>query len=262
MLDYKGNPSSLPTYMYKDVLTFIQLETGNPSTTHTSQIPSTVQTALPKSTVPKSWRYRSTADHETQAPRSLLLTDTPGHGKVRHYAYNALSSANPPHGILFVVDAADLSSSNTGTGGASAALSDAAEYLHDVLLELQKAYNTAKTSKAREIPFLIAANKMDLFTALPAPAVKSTLEREVTRIRETRAKGLLGVGTLGKNEGLGGNDEDRDEEREVLGGTSEGDFKFKAMEEWNVTIDVVGGNAVGEESPGVDGWWDWIGAQL
>jgi signal recognition particle receptor subunit beta len=141
-------------------------------------------------------------------------------------------------------------------------LSDAAEYLHDVLLALQKAYNNAKTSKARETPFLVAANKLDLFTALPAAAVKSTLEREITRIRETRAKGLLGVGTLGKGEGLGGNDEEGDEEREVLGGTSEGDFKFAAMEEWNVMVDVVGGNALGEESPGVEGFWEWIGAQL
>jgi signal recognition particle receptor subunit beta len=182
---------------------------------------------------------------------------------LRHYAYNALSSStSPPHGVLFVVDAADLSSSGAAAGGASPVLSDTAEYLHDVLLALQKAYNNAKTSKAREVPFLVAANKLDLFTALPAAAVKSVLEREITRIRETRARGLLSVGTLGKGEGLGGNDEEGDEEREVLGGRSEGDFKFTAMEEWNVMVDVVGGNASGEESPGVDGWWEWIGTQL
>ncbi|KAF2433506.1 P-loop containing nucleoside triphosphate hydrolase protein [Tothia fuscella] len=240
-----------------------KLETGHGSKTHTSQIPLTVQSHLPKSTVPKSWQYRSTADYETKAPKPLLLTDTPGHAKLRHYAYNSLASTtNPPTGILFVVDAADLSSSGTATGGANFALSDTAEYLHDVLLSLQKAYNNAKTSKAKEIPFLVAANKLDLFTALPAVAVKSTLEKDITRIRETRARGLLGVSTIGKGEGLGGNDEEGDDEREVLGGTSEGDFKFATMEEWNVSVEVVGGNAVGEDGPGVEGWWEWIGAQL
>jgi signal recognition particle receptor subunit beta len=244
-------------------LTRPQLESGGASTTHTSQGPLTVETTLPKSTVPKSWRYRSSADHETQAAKRLLITDTPGHAKLRHYAYNILTSTTTtPEGIIFVVDAADLSSSSTATGGVSSALSDAAEYLHDILLVLQKAYTNAKTSKAREIPFLVAANKLDLFTALPAAAVKSTLEREITRIRETRARGLLSVGTLGKGEGLGGNDEEGDEEKETLGGTGDGDFKFKAMEEWNVRIDVVGGNALGDESPGVDGWWEWIGMQL
>lgn len=161
--------------------------------------------------------------------------------------------------MIFVVDAANLGSGSSG-------LSDAAEYLHDVLLALQKAHSGAKSSKSREIPFLIAANKADLFTALPAPLVRSALESEITKIRQTRARGLASVETVGKSEGLGSGDggmREQDEE-EPLGGFTEGKFELKVMEEFNVHVEVIGGSAASTDGEGSDleAWWDWVAAQL
>jgi signal recognition particle receptor subunit beta len=156
--------------------------------------------------------------------------------------------------IIFVVDAADLSAATVG-------LREAAEFLYDVLLSVQKAYENATTSKSRELHFLIAANKMDLFTALPTEVVRKSLERELSKLRETKAKGISTVGTIGKGEGLGGA-EDEEEDKGVLGGMGEGDFKFSSMQEYDVHLDVVGGNVVGDEGPGVDGWWEWIAKQM
>lgn len=129
---------------------------------------------------------------------------------------------------------------------------------------LQRRFASATSSKIREeIGFLVAANKVDLFTSLPANVVKATLENEITKIRDTRAKGLLSVGTVGKGEGLGSTEEEEpDEEKDVLGGTSEGKFSFDQMREWNLEVVCKGGNVVGEEGPGVDGWWEWIVEQI
>lgn len=218
---------------------------------------------LPKEIRPASGKYRSSNDDESLAPVPILLKDTPGHAKLRHHANALLTSSTPPKGIIFVVDSASLSSSTTD-GEPNKLLAETAEYLHDTLLILQKQYAEAKSSKIKqETPLLIAANKLDLFTSLPANVVKATLENEITRIRETRANGLLSVGTIGKGEGLGSTEEEEpDEEKDVLGGTSEGKFDFTTMREWNLEVVVVGGNVLGEEGPGVDGWWNWIAEQI
>lgn len=237
-----------------------QFEARKRIDTHTSQVPFTIETRLPPSSTPRSNRYRSQNDFESRVPKTLLFTDTPGHGKLRHYAFSALTdSLSPPTGVIFVVDAANLGSGSSG-------LSEAAEYLHDVLLVLQRAHSGAKSSKSREIPFLIAANKADLFTALPAPLARSALESEITKIRHTRARGLAGVETVGKSEGLGSGDsgmQEQDEE-EPLGGLAESKFEFKVMEECNVHVEVVGGSAASTDDEGSDleAWWDWIAAQL
>lgn len=130
-----------------------------------------------------------------------------------------------------------------------------------MLLALQKGYESATTSKSMELHLLVAANKMDLFTSLPTNAVKASLEREVSKLRETKARGLSTVGTIGKGEGLGGQEDD-EEDRDILGGSAEGEFKFSSMIEFDVHVDVVGGNVVGEEGPGIDGWWEWISQQM
>lgn len=151
-----------------------------------------------------------------------------------------------------MVDSASLSSDIPGRSAAG--LTEAAQYLHDVLLILQKRYTGAKSSKGpAELPVLIAANKLDLFTALPAQLVKSALEAEITRIRATRAKGLLDSAVK---------DDVLEEEREWLGDGGEGKFEFSQMEEVNVPIKIVGGNVLGAEESDVSGWWNWIGEQL
>lgn len=149
-----------------------------------------------------------------------------------------------------MVDAAALSSE----GGADGGLTEAAQFLHDILLALQNRYTKAKTSKGpAETPIMVAANKLDLFTALPAKLVKTALETEITKLRTTKSKGLL-------DSGIGMDDESED--HEVLGGNGEGRFEFKLMEEYNVPIEVVGGNVMGAEGSDTAKWWDWIGRRL
>ena len=151
-------------------------------------------------------------------------------------------------GVIFVVDSAAISS--------PAGLTEAATYLHDVLLILQKRHTTAKTSKGpAALPILIAANKLDLFTALPAQLVKKNLEDEITKVRSTRSKGLL-------DSGIGM--EDQDEEKDWLGDGGEGPFKFEQMKESEIEVHVAGGNVLGEgeEKGQIDEWWTWIGENM
>lgn len=149
-----------------------------------------------------------------------------------------------------MVDSAAVSS--------SAGLTETAEYLHDILLLLQKRHTQSKTSKGpTSIPVLIAANKQDVFTSLPAGLVKTKLEQEVANVRQSRSKGVLdsGIGMEG-----GGDD---DEESDWLGEFGAKDFKFAQMEEHGVDVKVVGGNVRDGENVGkVDEWWAFVGENL
>ena len=91
-----------------------------------------------------------------------------------------------------MVDAADLSSSSSVDGTDSLRLT--AEYLHDILLLLQTRSSKLGAKDGKGLPLLLAANKLDLFTALPAALVKSALEKEITKVRDSRSKGLLDSG--------------------------------------------------------------------
>lgn len=153
-------------------------------------------------------------------------------------------------GVIFVVDTAALSEDE--------ALRDTASYLHDVLLILQKrALNRGKSSSklATEIPVLVAANKQDLFTALPPGSVREKLQAEIDRIRKTKSKGLMDAGAVDTEEDILGNDDGLD------------NFSFKLLEdEVGVTVDVIGG-AVKEDNKedlgsGVQKWEEWIGMCL
>ncbi|KAG9511789.1 P-loop containing nucleoside triphosphate hydrolase protein, partial [Aureobasidium melanogenum] len=223
-------------------------ERGTPTATHTSQAPQTVACTLPTGITAESHKYRASDDPSTKKERRIEVTDTPGHGKLRQHAYDAITATPSLKGLIFVVDAAALSSPQ--------GLSEAASYLHDMLLVLQKRHTGAKSSKGPAgIPVLIAANKLDLFTALPAQLVKKRLEDEITKIRSTRAKGLLDSAV-----DIEGDDEDR----EWLGEGGEGDFNFGQMKEAEIEVSVLGGNASakGEEKTQVDAWWAWIAQQM
>jgi signal recognition particle receptor subunit beta len=161
-----------------------------------------------------------------------------------------LANPNNVRGIVFVVDAASVAE--------EAGLNEAAEYLHDVLLALQKRYTGAKTSKGpKQIPVLIAANKLDLFTALPPHLVKVSLEKAITEVRRTRATGLKDSGVA-----LGGEEELLDEEREWLGEGGEGPFEFQQMEEVGTSVVVQGGNVLGAEGSDAKSWFEWIAEHL
>jgi signal recognition particle receptor subunit beta len=175
-----------------------------------------------------------------------LIVDTPGHGKLRSEA--ALSHIHNPalRGVIFTVDSSVLDASD------SSASRDTAVYLHDVLLALQRRKTGGKTKT--EIPVLVAANKQDLFTALPVGAVRERLQTEIERVRMSKSRGLGAVGQ----------DADAEAEEDTLGGGGEEKFNFKMMEEeYSIRVDVVGGAVRGEEAgKGVRRWEEWIGSCL
>lgn len=177
------------------------------------------------------------------------MIDTPGHGKLR--AEQALSHLEEPSlsGIIYVVDAASLGS------GDGASLKDSALYLHDVLLLLQQRKTGKGGTKAKtEVPVLVAANKQDLFTALPPGAVRERLEGEIERVRQSKSKGLVDMGES----------REKDDENSVLGGGAEEKFSFKMLEEeYGLRIEEAGGAVQGEEAgKGVERWEHWIGGCL
>ncbi|CAK4030809.1 related to SRP102-signal recognition particle receptor, beta chain [Lecanosticta acicola] len=228
---------------------------GTISTTRTSQEPQTALVQLPSTTRSKDDRYRSENDTSSRSQPKFHLVDTPGHGKLRHHASTAVYSRTAIRGILFVVDSAAVSSP---TG-----LTETAEYLHDILLLLQKRHTQGKTSKGpASIPVLVAANKQDVFTSLPAGLVKSKLEEDIGRIRATRSRGLLDSGVAMDD---GGGVRGGDEEQNWLGEYGSKEFRFGQMEEHGIDVRVVGGNVKGEsdgEAGKVDEWWSWIGENL
>ncbi|KAL6253022.1 hypothetical protein RBB50_000742 [Rhinocladiella similis] len=224
-------------------------EETDPSATRTSQVSSSVSLLLPASVPLGSNKYRSDNDvslKDKQATRYNII-DTPGHGKLR--SEQALSHIREPalRGVIFVVDSSVLDSSD------SVASRDTAVYLHDTLLALQRRA-TSKTKGKTATPVLVAANKQDLFTALPAGAVKERLQAEIERVRVSKSKGLTTVGQ----------EPDADGEDHVLGGGGEEVFTFKLMEdEYDIKVDVLGGAVKGEEAgKGVRRWEEWIGGCL
>lgn len=232
---------------------FTTLAERNTTTqTHTSTTPLTVSALLPSPHVPASSHYRSPGDPAFERSRRFLVVDTPGHGKLRHFSTSQLADPKNIKAIIFVVDAAAIAE--------EAGLTEAAEYLHDILLALQKRYTSAKSSKGpKEIPVLVAANKLDLFTALPENLVKIQLEKGITEVRNSREKAIRDAGAA-----LAGKEDD-DEEKEWLGEGGDGAFEFEQMREIGTTVDVVGGNVVksgGKEKGDVEGWWTWIAQQL
>ena len=53
-----------------------------------------------------------------------------------------------------------------------------------------------------------------------------------------------------------------DEEDGWLGAYGTDKFTFGQMREFDVHVDVVGGNALGDGGPGVDKWWAWIADKI
>jgi len=198
-------------------------------------------------------QYRSINDPSlrdaARNPPKYQLVDTPGHGKLRiEYGLNPLNDSTFT-GIIFVIDAASFDNDDTST-------IDAATYLHDILLALQKRAKS-KTSKAKgDVLVLVAANKQDLFTALPPGAVKDRLEKEIEKVRTSRSKGLVAAGAS-----VGEDDED-----DILGGDPDaGQFRFKMLEDQcRIKIEVVGGavKGEGEGAKGIRRWEEWMGGCL
>lgn len=153
---------------------------------------------LPVSITAASNRFRSVNDSSlkdiSKNPIRYNVKDTPGHGKLRDSQglaqLQSMANTKDPNlrvrAVVFAVDTAALSQDEV--------LRDTANYLHDVLLALQqRALSKGKHAErvAEEVPVLVAANKQDLFTALPPGSVREKLEAEIDRIRKSRSKGLM-----------------------------------------------------------------------
>ncbi|KAL7275747.1 hypothetical protein RUND412_001297 [Rhizina undulata] len=206
-------------------------ESGKPQETRTSQAPLSLECSIAESSISSS-KYRSTNDPTLKGHKRFLLQDTPGHGKLRDIAMKHVSSP-AVRGTVFVVDSSLTDVRQT------------AEYLYDVLLALQKMVSSSTSGATKKL--LIACNKSDLFTALPAAKIQKLLEEEITKIRVSRSKGLLDV-------------EEDDEEKEWLGEGGEGPFEFKGMEDVGVDIDVRGGSV--EKGEWTEKLAQWVGECL
>ncbi|KAJ5362472.1 Small GTPase superfamily ARF type [Penicillium brevicompactum] len=229
--------------------------------THTSQQSTLATVTLPPTVPTGSNRYRSVNDPSLKEairnPIRYRVRDTPGHGKLRvSQGLAELSTMAQSkdiktrlRGVLFMVDTAALVDETT--------LRDTATYLHDVLLVLQKrAKNGSSSKRTTEIPVLVAANKQDLFTALPPGSVREKLEAEIERIRKSKNKGLLDAADTGL-----------EDEEEILANDEQETFTFKLLEfETGIKLEVVGGAVKGDQEEdfgsGVRRWEEWIGMCL
>ncbi|KKY23023.1 putative srp receptor beta subunit [Phaeomoniella chlamydospora] len=237
-----------------------------PSPTHTSQTPRSVPLKLPPTIALGTNKYRSENDtsiiqQQKSSGTPYFIIDTPGHGKLRSTV--SLTPTNTLHpslyGVIFVIDSSALDTSPTY-------LTDAATYLHSILITLLQRRRTksklSKLSRERHIPILLAANKQDLFTSLPAGTVKERLEKEIQRIRESRRRGVVGV-DVDADGNFGANDDDEFEE---MLETGERGFSFRALadeEGADLKVEALGGCVVGEEmGKGVRRWEEWIGMCL
>ncbi|RDW65352.1 p-loop containing nucleoside triphosphate hydrolase-19 [Coleophoma crateriformis] len=220
-------------------------ERGANASTHTSQSPIAVECSLPVGAIARTDKYRSMNDPTNLTHKKFLLLDTPGHGKLRHHALETITNPQNLKGVIFLLDAANMAAGDEG-------LRQTAGYLHDVLLLLQKRMSNGTSKAPKEMAILIAANKMDLFTALPAALVKSSLETEITKLRVSRSKGLLDSGV-----NMGDDGEDNDD---WLGEMGSKDFKLSQMEEFNIMVEVACGNVTGNAN--VEKWWKWVGDRL
>lgn len=171
-------------------------------------------------------------DSETDASR-ITLIDLPGHPKLIHHLDEALLTNSNIKGILFVLDGA------SGTRG----IEQAAQYLFKVLARTEY--------RLGGIDIMIACNKADLFSMVPAAKLRKTLEQELTYIRDARAQGLGAVkkeDTLGA--GRAGDEEEDAADGSWLGGSEPIDFSKLDGE-----VSIADGSV---KTNSVDSWKRWI----
>ncbi|KAK2616549.1 hypothetical protein QQS21_000592 [Conoideocrella luteorostrata] len=219
------------------------LERGTkPAETHTTQTIQSVE--LNATTDAKTKGTFRNHEDSSGTYTKFLLVDTPGHGKLRNVAMGKLARAEKLKGVVFVVDASAV---------AVETLTATASYLYDVLLYLQKRASDKGKNKA-VIPVLIAANKVELFTALPENLVKAQLEKEISRIRVSRSKRLL-------DSGVGVDEIGSEEQDSWLGEYGSEAFTFQQMMEFDIDVQAIGGS-VTTEKPDVDKWWWWMAQRV
>jgi len=209
---------------------------NTPTETRTSQTALSLLCDIPAS-LSSSSKNRSSNDPSMGGHKKFYLLDTPGHGKLRSQSISQIGSLGTAlRGIIFVIDSS------------LADISDAAGYLYDVLLAVQRQVEATGSGKGG-MRILIACNKSDLFTALPPGRVKRLLEEELGKIRDSRSRGVLDV-----------QEEGEEKEREWLGEGGDGDFTFAGLEDSGIEVEVKGGNVNREQWR--QGLGEWVGAAL
>jgi signal recognition particle receptor subunit beta len=204
---------------------------ATPPETRVSQAPLALEADIPAA-MTASAKFRSVNDPSLRGVQRFILQDTPGHGKLRPRAIEMI--AKDTRGVVFVVDAS------------SQDWNDAAEYLYTVLLRVQKLQEARTDPPAFNV--CVACNKGDLFTALPAQRVAKIMEQELDTIRQSKSKGIVGVG------------EEEKEDEDWLGQGGDKAFTFKSLEEFGCTVEFRQGSTKG------DGWrkqlGEWVGSCL
>lgn len=230
--------------------------------TRASQISYTTNLRLPPGTALGSNKYRSENDPEVlRAKRESSpydLIDTPGHGKLRpDHALSHLTSKPNPRGVIFMLDSTVLDPID------STSATDTIAYLHDTLLTLQRQRLHTTKKQANDFPVLIAANKQDLFTALPPLAIKQTLETALQRQRTTNRHAIGVVDSTSTKHREQAN-EPADEDETVLAGTTSDTFTFNTLrDEFGLDVQVLGGTVRGDQGGRGTGKWEaWIGSCL
>ncbi|KAK9466631.1 signal recognition particle receptor beta subunit-domain-containing protein [Lipomyces arxii] len=162
-----------------------------------------------------------------ESAKSYVLVDSPGHQKLRHYMFSTLdtsTTARTMHGIVFVVDASAMSRPEK--------LREAAEYLGAIL---------RKTNRRRGgADILVAANKSELFTAVPAKRLKTLMENELDKLAKSKANSVMGV------DADTGVDDDEYMQLQI------GEFKFEACESEVTFLD--GSIETGK----IESWLEWM----
>lgn len=136
---------------------FTQLTTGQVVKTQTSIQENKGRLAFAFSKICKPWK----------------LIDIPGHERVRaKYFYNHKDNARA---ILFIIDSVNFPRE----------IRDVADYMYDLLAN--------RTIQRNKISILVACNKQDLTTAKSHNVIRTQLEKELNKLRQTRSADLLGI---------------------------------------------------------------------
>lgn len=240
-----------PSQTGKTAFTHLLEHGYEPKFSFISQVPQTIELTASRDADKKDSFLENRTD-TTGTHTKFALTDNPGHGKLRSVALEKIvnmtgGKKNTLRSVVYVLDSAAI--------GEQEVLADTAGYLYDILLALQKV--SIRKSKSgvspgqRGVPVLIAANKSDLFTALPGTSIKTSLEAEITRIRNSKTHGLL-------DSGVGADDIGSEDRDDWLGEYGTKKFFFSQLAEFEIDVDIISGHVLGKRGDGIQKWWQWI----
>lgn len=186
-------------------------------------------------------------DNDLPIDQPFHMTDTPGHPKLRSLALAGIARPDKTSyiGVIYMLDSGDLS--------AQGRITDTVAYLYEILVAAQQRYTRLSESSSgslEPLPVLIACNKSELFTALPANKISALLQSELGKMKETKRKGLLNAGADAED------DENIDE---ILGDENSNNITWEGLREYGVDISIHSGSIKKED---IGQWKSWISSSL